>query len=106
MKVILRVWRILLCFIVMGFGRWIADLVRGQTYRGTRLPLLPILLSITAGFVVLLCLRIPAPGYLWARACLGVGSLLGIVFGIPRSASQPPYIAPTIQAKAEYLRRY
>lgn len=73
----------------MDLGRWIADRIASDTYRGTRLPLIPILLSITAGFVVLLCLHIPAPGYLWALACLGAGSLLGIVFGIPLSVSQP-----------------
>jgi hypothetical protein len=84
----------------MSAGRWIADLMKSETYRGTRLPLLPILLSISAGFVVLLCLRIPAPGYLWALACLGAGSLLGIVFGIPRSVSQPPggQAGPDLQA--------
>ncbi len=60
-----------------------------RSYRGTRLPLIPITVSITAGFVALFFLKIPGPGYLWALACLGAGSLLGIVFGIPRSASQP-----------------
>jgi hypothetical protein len=86
----------------MGFLDRIADLMKGQTYRGTRLPLIPISLSISAGFAVLLWLGMPAPGYLWALACLGAGSLLGIVFGIPRSASQPPeggqVGAPDLQA--------
>ncbi len=67
----------------------IKALWNSRTYRGTRLPLIPITVSITAGFIALWFLKIPGPGYLWALACLGAGSLLGIVFGIPRSASQP-----------------
>jgi hypothetical protein len=66
-----------------------ARLMGSANYRGVRFPVIPISLSICAGFLVLLWFRIPVPGYLWALACLGAGSLLGIVFGIPRSASQP-----------------
>ena len=66
-----------------------ARLFGSENYRGARFPVIPISLSICAGFVALLFLRIPVPGYLWALACLAGGSLLGIVFGIPRSASQP-----------------
>jgi hypothetical protein len=65
-----------------------------ENFRGTGLPLIPIVLSLSSGFAALLFLRISVAGYLWALACLAAGSLLGIVFGIPRSASQIRFIRP------------
>ncbi|HEX3746779.1 MAG TPA: hypothetical protein VHW09_22730 [Bryobacteraceae bacterium] len=84
-----------------GFWGWFSGLFRSKTYGGTRAPLIAISVSILAGFAALFWFRIAVAGYLWALACLGAGSLLGIVFGIPRSASQKPdtdHAAPDLLA--------
>ncbi len=43
------------------------------------------------GFVLLheRCWINKSSGMLWSLACLGAGSLLGLIFGIPRAASEP-----------------
>ena len=87
-------WRRFLVSLVIVNAAGLADRIGRMTgsrnYRGARFPVIPITVSIGAGFVALVGFGIPVPGYLWALACLAAGSLLGIVFGIPRSASQPP----------------
>jgi hypothetical protein len=85
-------------FDIVGIADFIkATIFRGSAsgnYRGTGWPLIPILLSLSSGFAALLFLRISVAGFLWALACLAAGSLLGIVFGIPRSASQIHFTRP------------
>ena len=66
------------------------EFLRFENYGALGIPLIPILVSISAGFVTLFWFGIAVPGYLWALACLGAGSLIGIIFGIPRSASRSP----------------
>lgn len=51
--------------------------------------LAPAWLSITVGFGALFWAQMPVNGFLWALACLAAGSLIGIVFGVPRAASRP-----------------
>jgi len=52
--------------------------------------LLPAWLSMAVGFAALILYtwlyKISWAGFLWALACTGAGSLIGIVFGVPRSA--------------------
>ena len=50
--------------------------------------LAPAWMSTTIGFGALLWARIPVNGFVWALACLAVGSLVGVVFGIPRALEQ------------------
>jgi hypothetical protein len=54
------------------------------------LTLIPILGSISSGLVALFWSGVGAAGFFWAIACLAAGSLLGIVFGIPREAADNP----------------
>lgn len=51
------------------------------------LTLIPILGSISLGLVALVWYGVGASGFFWAIACLAAGSLLGIVFGIPREVA-------------------
>jgi hypothetical protein len=57
------------------------------------LTLIPIFGSISLGLVALFWYGVGAAGFFWAIACLAAGSLLGIVFGIPREAADNPSTA-------------
>lgn len=48
--------------------------------------LIPVLGSISLGLVALAWYGVGAAGFFWAIACLAAGSLLGIIFGIPRES--------------------
>jgi hypothetical protein len=61
----------------------------GLRSRAAWLTLVPILGSISLGLVSLIWYKVGPPGFFWALACLAVGSLFGIVFGIPREATRP-----------------
>lgn len=54
------------------------------------LTLLPILSSISLGLIALWWYKVGDAGFFWALACLAVGSLFGIVFGVPREATRAP----------------
>jgi len=60
--------------------------------------LLPAWFSMLAGFIALLLYtffyRISWAGILWALACTGAGSLIGIVFGVPRSGNTDAVYPP------------
>ena len=61
----------------------------GLRSRATWLTLVPILGSISLGLISLFWYNVGPSGFFWALACLAVGSLFGIVFGIPREATRP-----------------
>jgi len=48
--------------------------------------------SILNGMGAVLMFHVPkfAAAFMWTLACLSVGSLLGLLFGVPRAASSPP----------------
>ncbi len=54
------------------------------------LTLLPSLASLLLGFVALIWCGVGAAGFFWALASLAAGSLLGIIFGIPKEAAETP----------------
>jgi hypothetical protein len=56
--------------------------------KATWYTLIPILGSISLGLTVLFWYQVGCAGFFWALACLAVGSLFGIIFGIPREAAQ------------------
>src|ERR1700721_118749 len=72
----------------------ISESSKSQKYKkaskGLYLTLIPILGSISLGSVALFWYGVGAAGFFWAIACLAAGSLLGIVFGIPREAADNP----------------
>ncbi len=73
----------------------------GNGSRATSLTLVPIVGSITVGLVTLYWYNVGTAGFFWALACLALGSLFGIVFGIPREA---PRSASTGTAQTAGLR--
>jgi hypothetical protein len=52
--------------------------------------LIPILGSISLGLVALAWCKVGPAGFFWALACLAIGSLFGLIFGIPRVAANAP----------------
>lgn len=61
-----------------------------RRHRGIWYTLIPILGSISLGLVALPWYKVGLAGFFWALACLAIGSLFGIIFGIPREATDPP----------------
>ena len=60
----------------------------GEGSKAMSLTLVPIVGSIILGLVALYWYNVGTAGFFWALACLAIGSLFGIVFGIPREAAR------------------
>ena len=69
----------------------ISESSKSQKYKkaskGLYLTLIPIVGSMSLGLVARYWYGVGAAGFFWAIACLAAGSLLGIVFGIPRETA-------------------
>lgn len=63
---------------------------RRSTSLALWLTLIPILLSISVGLWAVPKYHVGFAGFFWALACLAIGSLFGIIFGIPREAADEP----------------
>src|SRR5277367_2999076 len=52
--------------------RWLKRILGIDAYRGTFLPLFPIVVSLAAGCLVLVLMKLPPAAYLWALAYLAI----------------------------------
>ncbi len=57
----------------------------GGSARAAAVTLAPAVLSIAAGFGAMLWARVPVNGFIWSLAWLAAGSLVGVIFGVPRA---------------------
>src|ERR1700677_651140 len=71
--------------------------------------LLPAWLSMSAGFVALILYtwfyKMSWAGCLWALACTAAGSLIGIVFGVPRSANDSDAVNTNMEQISDWLTK-